>query len=90
MPSMAKMIQRANANACGDLILEHTIDVAFVGIGENGHLAFNDPPADFDTQSPYIIVNLDAACKRSSWVRDGLLRSTTCPHKPSRCPSNTF
>jgi glucosamine-6-phosphate deaminase len=40
------------------------IDVAFVGIGENGHLAFNDPPADFDTGEPYIVVNLDEACRR--------------------------
>lgn len=40
------------------------VDVAFVGIGENGHLAFNDPPADFETREPYIIVTLDAACRR--------------------------
>jgi glucosamine-6-phosphate deaminase len=40
------------------------IDVAFVGIGENGHLAFNDPPADFDTEDPYLIVSLDEACRR--------------------------
>jgi glucosamine-6-phosphate deaminase len=40
------------------------IDVAFVGIGENGHLAFNDPPADFETEQPYLIVNLDEACRR--------------------------
>jgi len=40
------------------------IDVAFVGIGENGHLAFNDPPADFETQQTYIIVSLDEACRR--------------------------
>jgi glucosamine-6-phosphate deaminase len=40
------------------------IDVAFVGIGENGHLAFNDPPADFDTEQPYLIVTLDEACRR--------------------------
>jgi len=40
------------------------IDVAFVGIGENGHLAFNDPPADFETEEPYIIVSLDEACRR--------------------------
>ena len=39
-------------------------DVAFVGIGENGHLAFNDPPADFATELPYIIVTLDEACRR--------------------------
>jgi glucosamine-6-phosphate deaminase len=40
------------------------IDVAFVGIGENAHLAFNDPPADFETDRPYIVVTLDAACRR--------------------------
>jgi len=48
----------------GRIISEHQIDVAFVGIGENGHLAFNDPPADFETDDPYIIVNLDDACRR--------------------------
>jgi glucosamine-6-phosphate deaminase len=40
------------------------VAVAFVGIGENGHLAFNDPPADFETEAPYIVVNLDDACRR--------------------------
>jgi glucosamine-6-phosphate deaminase len=40
------------------------IDIAFVGIGENGHLAFNDPPADFETEQPYLIVRLDEACRR--------------------------
>ena len=45
------------------LISQHPIDVAFVGIGENGHLAFNDPPADFDTEQPYLLVNLDHACR---------------------------
>ena len=40
------------------------IDVAFVGIGENGHLAFNDPPADFRAEEPYRIVELDEACRR--------------------------
>jgi glucosamine-6-phosphate deaminase len=39
-------------------------DLAFVGIGENGHLAFNDPPADFETEEPYLIVELDEACRR--------------------------
>ncbi|NQU42473.1 glucosamine-6-phosphate deaminase [bacterium] len=47
-----------------DLISKAQIDVAFVGIGENGHLAFNDPPADFDTETPYIIVDLDEACRK--------------------------
>ena len=40
------------------------IDLAFVGIGENGHIAFNDPPADFETEEPYIVVELDEACRR--------------------------
>lgn len=40
------------------------IDVAFVGIGENAHLAFNDPPADFETEVPYLVVELDEACRR--------------------------
>lgn len=46
-----------------ELISQHPIDVAFVGIGENGHLAFNDPPADFETEKPYLVVNLDLACR---------------------------
>ncbi|MBN1874359.1 MAG: glucosamine-6-phosphate deaminase [Anaerolineae bacterium] len=48
----------------GALIRELRIDVACIGIGENGHLAFNDPPADFNTEEPYIVVNLDEACRR--------------------------
>ncbi len=46
-----------------DLIANTQIDVAFLGIGENGHLAFNDPPADFDTEEPYIEVDLDDDCR---------------------------
>jgi glucosamine-6-phosphate deaminase len=46
-----------------ELISKHPIDVALVGIGENGHLAFNDPPADMDTEEPYIVVNLDEPCR---------------------------
>lgn len=48
----------------GSLITKHPIDVALVGIGENGHLAFNDPPADFETDKPYIVVELDEACRK--------------------------
>jgi glucosamine-6-phosphate deaminase len=40
------------------------IDIAFVGIGENGHIAFNDPPADFESEDPYLVVELDEACRR--------------------------
>ena len=47
-----------------EIIQNHPIDVALVGIGENGHLAFNDPPADFDTKKPYLVVNLDEACRK--------------------------
>jgi len=46
-----------------ELIKKNPIDVALVGIGENGHLAFNDPPADFDTEEPYLVVDLDQACR---------------------------
>lgn len=47
----------------GRAITASPIDIAFLGIGENGHIAFNDPPADFDTEEPYIIVALDHACR---------------------------
>jgi glucosamine-6-phosphate deaminase len=65
----AQVIARAN-----NAINQAPIDIAFVGIGENGHLAFNDPPADFHTEGPYIIVNLDEACRRQQvgegWFKD--------------------
>jgi glucosamine-6-phosphate deaminase len=48
----------------GARLAEAPVDVAFVGIGENGHLAFNDPPADFETEEPYLVVELDEACRR--------------------------
>jgi glucosamine-6-phosphate deaminase len=48
----------------GRLIAGVRIDVAFLGIGENAHLAFNDPPADFVTEDPYLVVDLDEACRR--------------------------
>ena len=58
---------QAECDRVGSLISQTTIDVAFVGIGENGHLAFNDPPADFETQEPYIVVNLDDACRQQQF-----------------------
>ena len=48
----------------GSAITTHTVDLALVGIGENGHLAFNDPPADFDSTQPYIVVSLDDNCRK--------------------------
>ena len=56
------------------LISAAPIDVAFVGIGENGHLAFNDPPADFETEKPYILVNLDEKCRKQQ-VGEGWFKS---------------
>jgi glucosamine-6-phosphate deaminase len=55
---------QAEAKRVGALVAAHPIDVAFVGIGENGHLAFNDPPADFETEEPYLVVSLDEDCRR--------------------------
>jgi glucosamine-6-phosphate deaminase len=55
----AEVIRRTNA-----AISAAPIDIAFVGIGENGHLAFNDPPADFETEEPYIMVTLDEPCRQ--------------------------
>jgi glucosamine-6-phosphate deaminase len=54
----------AECRRVGALLTRAPIDVAFVGIGENGHLAFNDPPADFETEEPYLVVELDEACRR--------------------------
>lgn len=54
----------AECHRVGEILAAHPIDVAFVGIGENGHLAFNDPPANFETSEPYLIVDLDDACRR--------------------------
>jgi glucosamine-6-phosphate deaminase len=53
----------AAIRSANEAIAAAPIDIAFVGIGENGHLAFNDPPADFETEEPYLIVNLDQACR---------------------------
>lgn len=54
----------AECQRLGEIIGKHPIDVAFVGIGENGHLAFNDPPADFETEEAYLVVDLDEACRK--------------------------
>jgi glucosamine-6-phosphate deaminase len=72
LPSL-KQVYFVNGNAedpaqeckrLGNIISDYKIDVAFVGIGENGHLAFNDPPADFETPEPFIVVELDEKCRR--------------------------
>jgi glucosamine-6-phosphate deaminase len=68
----------------GDALKSAPIDLAFVGIGENGHLAFNDPPADFETDEPYLIVELDEAC-RAQQVNEGWF--TSMPEVPARAIS---
>jgi glucosamine-6-phosphate deaminase len=55
---------RAECLRLSEVLSRQRVDVAFVGIGENGHLAFNDPPADFDTEEAYLVVRLDDACRR--------------------------
>jgi glucosamine-6-phosphate deaminase len=59
MQTPATVIKRVSAE-----IRKAPIDIAFAGVGENGHLAFNDPPADFDTEEAYIVVNLDEDCRK--------------------------
>ena len=59
--------ERDPAEVCrtvGARLRKERVDVAFVGIGENGHLAFNDPPADFSTDEPYLVVQLDERCRQ--------------------------
>jgi glucosamine-6-phosphate deaminase len=63
-----------DAAACvskiGRELQSQPVDLAFAGIGENAHLAFNDPPADFDIKDPYLIVDLDEACRQQQ-VNEG-------------------
>jgi glucosamine-6-phosphate deaminase len=72
------------AEAAGRELNHAPIDLAFVGIGENGHLAFNDPPADFSTERPYLVVTLDEACRRQQ-VGEGWF--ATVADVPSRAIS---
>jgi len=64
----------AAARRVGAELASAPVDIAFLGIGENGHIAFNDPPADFETEEPYIVVELDEACRRQQvgegWFAD--------------------
>ncbi len=65
----------------GKALREAPVDVAFVGIGENGHLAFNDPPADFETEQPYLIVELDEACRRQQVGEGWFADISEVPHR---------
>lgn len=66
-------VQR-NIAALTEEIRKAPIDLALIGIGENAHIAFNDPPADFDTEEAYLVVDLDDACKKQQ-VREGWFAS---------------
>lgn len=61
---------REAAKKVGSELRAKAADTLFAGIGENGHLAFNDPPADFETNEPYIVVELDEACRQQQ-VNEG-------------------
>lgn len=74
------------ANAC-EALRAAPIDLALIGIGENGHLAFNDPPADFDTKAEYHIVTLDEACRQQQ-VGEGWF--ATLADVPTRAFSMTI
>ena len=65
----------------GKLISNHPIDVAFIGIGENGHLAFNDPPADFETEEPYLVVKLNDSCRHQQLGEGWFLTFNDVPEK---------
>jgi len=65
---------RASAVKVGLELRSAPIDLLFAGIGENAHLAFNDPPADFTTEDPYLIVDLDEACRQQQ-VNEGWFAS---------------
>src|SRR5262249_53492015 len=64
----------ATAREVGRELRSAPVALAFVGIGENGHLAFNDPPADFSTDEPYLMVALDQACRQQQ-VNEGWFSS---------------
>ena len=69
-----------------DEIRKKPVDIGLIGIGVNGHIAFNDPPADFDTREAYIIVNLDDQC-RNQQVNEGWFSSID--EVPSKAVSMT-
>jgi glucosamine-6-phosphate deaminase len=70
------LIERLSAE-----ITKAEVDVGMIGIGENGHIAFNDPPADFDTNEPYIVVRLDERCRQQQVGEDWFSRLAEVPEK---------
>lgn len=64
----------AAVREAGKQLSSAPVDLAIIGVGENGHIAFNDPPADFETEEPYLIVALDEVCRQQQvgegWFAD--------------------
>jgi len=71
----------AECERLSKIINEKKVDVTFVGIGENGHLAFNDPPANFETKKPYIVVELDEICRRQQFGEGWFKSFNEVPYK---------
>ena len=72
---------RESIRTAGSALMAAPIDVGLVGIGENGHLAFNDPPADFETEEPYLIVELADACRRQQVAEGWFATLSDVPKK---------
>lgn len=68
-------------NRLSDLIKKVQVDLALVGIGENGHLGFNDPPADFETDQPFIVVDLDEKCRGQQYSEGWFKTIADVPHQ---------
>lgn len=75
-PDLQAEIDRINA-----LIERHPIDVTFAGIGENAHLAFNDPPADFEAAEPFRVVELEERCRRQQFGEGWFPTLDAVPHE---------
>ncbi|MGH7994787.1 MAG: glucosamine-6-phosphate deaminase [Opitutaceae bacterium] len=72
---------RRECRRLGEIIARHPIDVCFAGVGENAHLAFNDPPADFGGTEAYRIVKLDLACRRQQLGEGWFPKLASVPHR---------
>jgi glucosamine-6-phosphate deaminase len=72
---------RESIRTAGSALMAAPIDVGLVGIGENGHLAFNDPPADFETEDPYLVVELAEACRRQQVAEGWFTTLSDVPKK---------
>ncbi len=74
-------IHKGRLQKLGAELQSKPVDILFAGIGENGHLAFNDPPADFQVADPYLIVDLDEACRQQQVNEGWFSKLTDVPKK---------